>query len=186
MKNMFWILVDFIPLIIAVEVNPPMSGFGLGLMAAIILAIFQKRRFGEVNTIVKMKVLYFLASIAVLYLIPSINLVQLTQVFVYAILFLVTFISLLQGKPFTLQYAKKSVAQKFWEHPVFISTNYWLTVGWAVTFAISLVFSVLYAVHITVGSTGAFLSNIWNVMGLFVTFIVPPLVRKSFRASQGS
>jgi hypothetical protein len=183
---MLWIFVDFIPLIIALEVNPPLLGFGLGLMAAIILAIFQKRRFGEVNTFVKVKVFYFLASIVVLYLIPSINLVQLTQVFVYAILFLATFISLLQGKPFTLQYAKKSVAQEFWEHPLFISTNYWLTVGWAVTFAISLVFSILYAVQITVGSTGVFLSNIWNAIGLLVTFIVPPFVRKSFRASQGS
>ena len=184
MKNMFWILIDFIPLFIALSVNPPVQGFSLGLLAAIILGVFQSKRFGEINTIIKVKVLYFLISIAILYFFPQIDLVKLTQVFIYAILFVTTFISLLQKKPFTLQYAKKSVAPEFWEHPMFVSTNYWLTVGWAVTFGISLVFSILFILQIFTGSTGAFLTNIWNVIGLFITFIVPPLMRKKFRASQ--
>ncbi|MGD8190924.1 amine oxidase [Brevibacillus ginsengisoli] len=181
---MFWILIDFIPLFIALGVNPPILGFSLGLVVAILMGVFQSKRFGEINTIIKVKVLYFVISIAVLYFLPQIDLVKLTQVFIYAILFITTSISLLQKKPFTLQYAKKSVAPDYWEHPLFVSTNYWLTVGWAATFGISLVFSILFILQIVTGSTGAFLTNIWNALGLFITFIVPPLMRKKFRATQ--
>lgn len=181
MKNMLWILLDLIPMIIAFQVEPPALGFTIGLLLAFGLFVFQKRRFQEVNTIIKVKVVYFAISIGVVMVYPGINLYQYTQLLIYGILTLTTVLSLLVRRPFTLQYAKKTVAPELWTHPLFIATNYWMSVGWAATFAISFLFSLLYMVGIIPGAEGLFLSNIWNTLGFVASFITPALVRSYAR-----
>ncbi|MBA2649610.1 MAG: hypothetical protein H0U75_08485 [Legionella sp.] len=47
---------------------------------------------------------------------------------------LIVLISLLIGKPFTIQYAKESVPKEKWQHPLFIRINYLLSGFWLIMF----------------------------------------------------
>lgn len=51
-------------------------------------------------------------------------------------LLLIVLASMALGRPFTLQYARERVAPEFWSSPVFLHTNYVITAGWAVAFAV--------------------------------------------------
>ena len=58
------------------------------------------------------------------------------RVCVDAGLLLIVLLSMLVGRPFTLQYAKEKVAPEQWNTPRFKRTNYVLTCAWAAAFAI--------------------------------------------------
>jgi hypothetical protein len=44
--------------------------------------------------------------------------------------------SILAGRPFTIQYAKESVPEEFWDHPRFRRVNYLISGAWAAAFAV--------------------------------------------------
>lgn len=44
----------------------------------------------------------------------------------------IVLVSLIVGRPFTLQYAREEVEQKYWFNPVFLKTNWILTGIWAI------------------------------------------------------
>jgi hypothetical protein len=48
----------------------------------------------------------------------------------------IVLVSLAIGRPFTLQYARERVPEPIWVLPVFFTTNWRITVVWAVTFAV--------------------------------------------------
>lgn len=50
---------------------------------------------------------------------------------------IIVWLSLIMKHPFTLQYAKEEVEPAFWKSPLFIKTNYCLTLMWAVMMTIS-------------------------------------------------
>jgi hypothetical protein len=54
-------------------------------------------------------------------------------------LLVIVLISMAIGRPFTLQYARENVAPAFWDSPEFMRTNYIITAGWAVAFALMVV-----------------------------------------------
>jgi len=54
-------------------------------------------------------------------------------------LLLIVLVSLAVGRPFTLQYAREQVAPEFWDSPEFVRTNYVITAGWAVAFAVMVI-----------------------------------------------
>lgn len=186
MKTLLWIGLDLLPFIIAFQVNPPMLGFAIGLLLAIAILAYQKSRFKQVNTIVKVKVVYFIAGLLATLLFPQIPMFDYTQLFIYGILSVTTILSLWTGEPFTLQYAKKTVAEKVWNHPLFISTNWWMTMMWATLFSISLLFSITYTAGLTTGQTGVMLTNIWSIAGFVLTVVIPRVVRTIYRKKQGA
>ena len=47
--------------------------------------------------------------------------------------------TLAAGRPFTLQYARETVAPEFWNSPEFVRTNYVLTAAWAVAFLVMVI-----------------------------------------------
>lgn len=51
-------------------------------------------------------------------------------------LLLIVLISIVVGRPFTLQYARERVARKSWDSTVFVRTNYVITAIWGAAFAI--------------------------------------------------
>ena len=51
-------------------------------------------------------------------------------------LFLIVLVSMVIGKPFTLQYARETVDPQYWDRPEFIHTNYVITAAWALAFAV--------------------------------------------------
>jgi hypothetical protein len=44
--------------------------------------------------------------------------------------------SLLAGRPFTLQYARETVPEEYWDHPRFRRINYLISGAWAFAFAV--------------------------------------------------
>lgn len=59
-----------------------------------------------------------------------------TSVMVTTMLFLIALISILIKKPFTIQYAKESVDEKYWETESFIKTNYIISIVWTTGFGL--------------------------------------------------
>ncbi len=51
-------------------------------------------------------------------------------------LLLIVLVSMVIGKPFTLQYARESVDAQYWDRPEFIRANYVITAVWALAFAV--------------------------------------------------
>jgi hypothetical protein len=51
-------------------------------------------------------------------------------------LLLIVLVTMLIGKPFTLQYAQEQVDRNLWTTPAFIRTNYVITAAWAVAFIV--------------------------------------------------
>lgn len=50
------------------------------------------------------------------------------------VLFAISFISIIIRKPFTIQYAKETVEEQYWETPGFIRTNYIISAVWTIGF----------------------------------------------------
>lgn len=51
-------------------------------------------------------------------------------------LLVIVLISMLIGKPFTIQYAQEQVAPEMWREPEFIRVNYVLSAAWAMAFVV--------------------------------------------------
>jgi hypothetical protein len=51
-------------------------------------------------------------------------------------LLIIVLLSLAIGRPFTMQYAREQVAQKYWTSPLFIRSNRLITAVWAAAFAV--------------------------------------------------
>lgn len=183
--TLFWIFVDLIPFFVAFQVEPPALGFSIGFVLALLIYLFQKKRFGEVTTIITIKVFYFFIGFWVALLVPSFHLFDFTQLFMYGILTLASVASLIMKKPFTLQYAKKVVPAEFTTHRLFFLSNFWLTVIWAAAFALSLLCSILFALKLISGETGVTLVHIWNLVGLAATILVRPITKRFFLNKQG-
>lgn len=183
--TLFWIFVDLIPFFVAFQVQPPALGFAIGFALALLIYLFQKKKFGEVTTIIAIKVFYFFCGFWVALLFPAFRLLDFTQLFMYAILAVAATWSLCIKKPFTLQYAKKVVPAELVSHPLFLASNFWLTLIWAVAFGLSLICSVLFALAVISGDTGVMLVNIWNILGLAATIFVRPVVKHFFLKKQG-
>ena len=62
-------------------------------------------------------------------------------------MFLIALVSLVIGKPFTLQYAYEQVDPKFWDTERFYTTNRTISRVWCVAFAVNTVLSYLYVKH---------------------------------------
>lgn len=47
-------------------------------------------------------------------------------------------VSIIAGRPFTLQYARESVPEAYWRTPGFIHTGYFISIVWGIIFLIAL------------------------------------------------
>ncbi len=54
-------------------------------------------------------------------------------------LLLIVLVSMIVGRPFTLQYAREQVAPEFWSSPEFARTNYVITAIWALAFCVMVI-----------------------------------------------
>lgn len=57
---------------------------------------------------------------------------------------LIVLISIVIKKPFTLQYAKESTPEEYWESPTFIHVNYVISWAWCLMMSINAILSVLF------------------------------------------
>lgn len=77
---------------------------------------------------------------------------------------------------FTVQYAKSSVSEAYWQHPVFRKVNRTLTLIWVLDFALALVLSLLMP-----NGTGVLLANLVNIIGVGAMFILPKRLTRSYQ-----
>jgi hypothetical protein len=54
-------------------------------------------------------------------------------------LLLIVLISMIGGRPFTVQYAREAVAPEFWNSPAFVRTNYVISAIWALAFLVMVI-----------------------------------------------
>lgn len=51
-------------------------------------------------------------------------------------LLLIVLVSIAIRRPFTLQYARETVAREYWDQPAFVRTNYVITAAWTLAFVV--------------------------------------------------
>ncbi len=61
-------------------------------------------------------------------------LVTYSLLIAYLFLAIISFMSLWLRVPVALQHAKSRVAVQYWNHPLFIGVNHWITVSWGIVF----------------------------------------------------
>lgn len=106
-------------------------------------------------------------------------LVKYSLLLAYLFLSFVSFLSLLLHVPVALQHAKSKVSVIYWDHPIFIGMNYWLTIFWGVVFLLAAFSTLLFAFGI--GSELVMISIIPIILlisGLLFTAIFPDGYKK--------
>jgi pimeloyl-ACP methyl ester carboxylesterase len=99
--------------------------------------------------------IFFLIMFAAHYFGPKFILVRYNLFAATLVLAVFSFVSLMLHRPFTLSYAKIQAPKVFWNHPVFMHVNYWLTAVWGLVF-------LFYAVLVLLFSFG-FGTKLWMV-----------------------
>ncbi|MFT9849949.1 phytoene desaturase family protein [Aneurinibacillus sp. REN35] len=179
MKTLGLILLDFIPLIIALTVQPRWLGCVIALVIAIGLLVRQMPR-KQVKTLSVINVVYFLAAGVTVLFFPAIPVLEYGQVTIYTILTISTGLSLFSSNPFTMQYAKETTPQAVWNHPLFLSINQLLTGIWTGLFLMAALFATLTAVGILPLVTGIIAANIWNVFGVVANILLPVHMQRKY------
>jgi len=88
---------------------------------------------------------YFVALAALAFADPHTGLHSYTAALASGALFLISGLSLLLRKPFTLGVAKQTISREFWDDPRFYRVNVVITAAWTAAFAVSGVGLVLLA-----------------------------------------
>ncbi len=95
-------------------------------------------------------------------------------------LIIITFISIIIGKPFTIQYAKETVPSERWKHPLFIRINYLLSIFWLVVFMIGLLLYLIRDYFQISHWIYAFISYIPLIIGIFFTAWFPDWYKERY------
>ncbi|MBN6186859.1 FAD-dependent oxidoreductase [Aneurinibacillus sp. BA2021] len=179
MKVLGLILLDFIPLMTALIVQPRWLGCTLALVIAIGLLVRQLPR-KQVKTLSVMNVVYFLLAAILAVFFPEIRVLAYGQVTIYVLLAISTGLSLFTSNPFTMQYAKETTPAAVWAHPLFLSINRMLTGIWAALFSIAAMFAILTAAGVLPLVTGIVAANVWNVVGVVANAALPPYMQRKY------
>jgi all-trans-retinol 13,14-reductase len=91
--------------------------------------------------------------------------------------------SLALGAPFTIQYAREEVPSEYWQSPIFLRINQFITAAWGTDFLLSTLISI---VHRVTGTSGFLIQNAWVVFaipaGLFTVYFPPWYRRRAVAA----
>lgn len=129
-------LSPFIAFFVAMRLVSPIAGLGAGLLFSVVICLRKWRRAETVKILeIGTAVLFGTLTLYTFALSPSWT-VATVRLAVDGGLFGIVLVSLLIGRPFTLQYAREKVAEQFWDNPLFISTNQRITAVWALAFAV--------------------------------------------------
>jgi hypothetical protein len=134
------ILLAFIPFIVFAvldRVFGPTQGLIGGAAASVALLARDWVRPGRVIKILEVGTTILFGALALYAVFAHPNWsVTAVRLAVDAGLLAIVLISMLIGKPFTLQYAREQVAREYWDSPEFLRTNYVITGVWALAFAV--------------------------------------------------
>lgn len=87
--------------------------------------------------------LFFLLFYAAIFYLPFAILDTYANLLANSALALIVWVSILIKKPFTLQYARLTVAEKYWHSPIFLRINYFITLVWGVCFLLAILVNII-------------------------------------------
>lgn len=117
-------------------------GFGLiaGLCLVVIVLISAK-------IVVKLTdwtlVGYFAIAAAATFVVPIHAFPRYASVVIWSMFSVMTWASILIGRPFTLQFARESAPREHWESPEFLRTNLIISAFWGMAFLLNLVLVII-------------------------------------------
>jgi hypothetical protein len=134
--NILLSLSPFIAFFVLMRVVHPLAGLVGAFIVSLLLGVFQWRR-GESVKVLEIGSLALFGALVFYTLVAAPEwTVATVRLAVDAGLFAIALVSLLVGRPFTLQYARESVPKEFWSSPLFLSTNRQITAAWTAAFAV--------------------------------------------------
>lgn len=101
---------------------------------------------------------------------------QYNFVLVWALFTAMASISLLVGKPFTLQFAREQTPREVWNTPLFQQANVVITLAWTAAFAINLVVALI---ALRLGSNGAIVAGVFQ----FIPMVGAVIFMNRYRAT---
>lgn len=129
-------LSPFIAFFALMRLVSPLTGLGAALVVSLPLVLRVWRR-GHSMKVLEFGSLALFAALVLYTLVAApVWTVALVRLAVDAGLLAIVVVSLLIGRPFTLQYAREQVAERYWTSPLFIATNRLITGVWAAAFAL--------------------------------------------------
>jgi hypothetical protein len=137
------ILLAFAPFIVFAIVDR-FGGPTIGLVAgAVVSAILLLRDLvtpGRSPKILEIGTLILFSGLAAyaLFGAPTWSVVAV-RLYVDSGLLVIVLVSMVIGRPFTIQYAREQVAREYWSSPQFLRTNYVITAVWALAFALMVI-----------------------------------------------
>jgi hypothetical protein len=140
MKELWGILRGFLPWIIfGVMAGPPLIRLEMALAVALVsvpvLGYQQLRRWFFLTW---GSLLFFGLILILVAWLKNLWVIRHLDVLARGTLAAIAWISILAGQPFTLQYARQSVAPEYWHTPGFIRTGYLISSVWGIIFLIAL------------------------------------------------
>ncbi|MEZ5177368.1 MAG: hypothetical protein R2746_03540 [Acidimicrobiales bacterium] len=106
----------------------------VGLLVAVHAVRDQRRRFEEVDDLSQATRLFFLALVAVCLVAPEAALLRFTPALSLATLGAAAGLSVLEGRPFTLTFARRTTPPELWDLPIFHEVNRTITLVWTASF----------------------------------------------------
>jgi carotenoid cleavage dioxygenase len=139
-KDLLKILLGFLPWILfGILASPPLirleAALAVALAATLALGFNQLRK-GFFLTWGSL--LFFLVSFILVAFLKNLWVAEHMDLLARATLAAIAWASIIAGQPFTLQYARESVPEAYWQTPEFICTGYFISIVWGIIFLLAL------------------------------------------------
>lgn len=135
--SVFKMILSFAPWIAFLIISgPSMFRLKLGIIVAAILVVVMGVTRLHRGVVLWAGVLFFIYALISVVWLNNMWTVQHMGILANGTLAAGTWLTVLMGKPFTLDYAKEHTDPSLWNTPTFMKTNYVLTSAWGVVFLI--------------------------------------------------
>jgi intracellular septation protein A len=115
------------------------AGIAFGLVASVCVLALEASRRIKVKLLDWVLLTYFVIATIATFLVRSTAFPVYSSVVVWTLYAGVTWVSILVGTPFTLQYARESAPPEHWQSPGFLRANLVISVFWGAAFLANLV-----------------------------------------------
>lgn len=156
----------------------------LGVLVAAVLTVVMVVSRLHRGAIMWVGIIFFSYLLAVVVVLNNMWTVKYMGVLANGALAAGTWVSIAVKRPFTLEYAREHTDPSLWNSPVFLRTNYFLTLMWAVAFTINAFLAWLKSVQPTMsGWAYEAISYGLLVLVMFVSTWYPQYVRRQSEAA---
>jgi pimeloyl-ACP methyl ester carboxylesterase len=116
-----------------------------GLLVLFIFNFYSLKKFFLLGWVT---LLFFIVMLFISFAWPESILVKYDLLIANAVLTVLCFTTLIARRPFSLPYAKMLTAKIYWQHPLFIIVNYWITAVWGLAFLFYTILIILFMLGI--------------------------------------